>query len=132
MFINDNVVENDRRMLHVNELESKTLPDVSTQALCPAARDAFVIFEDFFLLGNGDCPQLFRKVCLFSPLPLLDPYASSYPQITVMFAAFRVLNLITTPPFPPAPQNALRALRFPACPPWHPCCLPLAQAIILR
>jgi hypothetical protein len=34
---------------------------------------------------------------------------------SVIFTAFRALTLITTPPLPLAPQNALRALRFPAC-----------------
>jgi hypothetical protein len=83
------------------------------------------MFEDLCLLGNGERPQflqleylhktfaleliesgltnyhqLFRKVCLSSPLPIQDLYASSssYPQITVMFTAFRALTLITTPP----------------------------------
>ncbi|KAF8500290.1 hypothetical protein F5888DRAFT_1680844 [Russula emetica] len=118
-----------------------TLPDGTTQALGPAARDAFAIFEDLSLLGNGKRPQflqleylhktfsleliksvlanyheLFHKVCLSSPFPIRDLYVSSCPQITLMFTAFR------------AP------LRFPACPPRHPCSLPqaLAQAILLR
>ena len=157
MFVVDKVVEEDRRMLLANELESITLPDGATQALGPAARDAFAIFEDLCLLGNGERPQflqleylhktfaleliesvltnyheLFRKVHLSSPLPIRDLYASSCSQITIMFTAFRALNLITTPPIPPAPQNALRALRFSACPPRHPCCLPLTQAILLQ
>ncbi|KAF8500790.1 hypothetical protein F5888DRAFT_1676338 [Russula emetica] len=36
-----------------------------------------------------------------------------------MFTAFRTLTLITTPPLPPASRNALRVLRFSACPPRH-------------
>jgi Guanine nucleotide exchange factor in Golgi transport N-terminal len=105
MFVVDKVIEEDRRMLLANELESITLPDGSTEALGPAARDAFAIFEDLCLLGNGERPQflqleylhktfaleliesvltnyheLFRKVCLFSPLPIRDLYASSCPQ----------------------------------------------------
>ncbi|KAF8488251.1 hypothetical protein F5888DRAFT_1717059 [Russula emetica] len=100
-----------------------TLPDGTTQALGPAARDAFAIFEDLSLLGNGKRPQflqleylhktfsleliesvlanyheLFRKVYL---------YVSSCPQITLMFTAFRARTLITTLPLPSAPQNAL-------------------------
>ena len=151
MFVVDKVVEEDRRMLLANELESITLPDGTTQALGPAARDAFAIFEDLCLLGNGERPQflqleylhktfaleliesvltnyheLFRKVCP-SPLLIRDLLFSN-----VMFVAFRALNLITTPPFPPTPQNSLRALRFPACPPRYPCCLPVAQAILLQ
>jgi hypothetical protein len=46
MFIVDNVVEEDRRMLLVNELESITLLGGTTPAFCPTARDAFAIFED--------------------------------------------------------------------------------------
>jgi hypothetical protein len=132
MFVVDKVIEEDRRMLLANELESITLPDGTTQALGPAARDAFAIFEDLCLLGNGERPQflqleylhktfaleliesvltnyheLFRKVCLVTPLPIRDLYANSCPQITLMSTAFRALNLITTPPFPPAPQNTL-------------------------
>ena len=155
MFVVDKVVEEDRRMLLANELESITLPDGTTQALGPAARDAFAIFEDLCLLGNGERPQflqleylhktfaleliesvltnyheLFRKVRL--PSTHLGPVVSSCTQITVTFTAFRALNLIATPPLSPAPQDALRALRFPACPPRHPSCLPLAQAILLQ
>jgi hypothetical protein len=47
------VVEEDRCMLLAHELESTTPPDGTTQALGPAMRDAFAIFEDLCLLGNG-------------------------------------------------------------------------------
>lgn len=56
----DKVVEEDRRMLFVNELESITLPDETTQALRPATCDAFAIFKDFCLLGNDKRPQYLR------------------------------------------------------------------------
>jgi hypothetical protein len=52
MFIVDKVVDEDRRMLLANELESITFPDGTPQALGPAARDAFGIFEDLCLLGT--------------------------------------------------------------------------------
>jgi hypothetical protein len=81
--------------------------------------------------GFTNYHELFRKVCLSSPLPTQDLYASSCPQITVMFTAFRALTLITAPPLLAPPQSALRALRFPARPLRHPCCL-LAQVILLR
>jgi hypothetical protein len=42
----DKVVEEDRRMLLANELESTTLPDRTTQVLGPAAQEALAIFED--------------------------------------------------------------------------------------
>jgi hypothetical protein len=52
MFVVNEVVEEDRRMLLSNELESITLSNRLTQALGPATRDAFAIFEDLCLLGN--------------------------------------------------------------------------------
>jgi len=57
MFVVDKVVEEDHRMLLANELESISLPDRTTQALGPAARDAFAIFKDLCLLCNGERPQ---------------------------------------------------------------------------
>jgi hypothetical protein len=76
-------------MLLSNELGSITLPNRLTQALGPATRDAFAIFEDLCLLGNvrnsynsntstrlllstvlTNYHDLFRKVCLSSPLPI--------------------------------------------------------------
>jgi len=52
-------VEEDCRMLLANEFESIT-PDGKTQAPVPgpAARDAFAIFENLCLLGNGERLQL--------------------------------------------------------------------------
>jgi len=47
-------------MLLANELESITLPDGTTQALGPAVRDAFAIFKDTSLLGNGERPQVLQ------------------------------------------------------------------------
>jgi hypothetical protein len=52
MFVVDKIVEEDRRLLHANELEPITLPDGTTQTLGTAARDAFAIFKDLCLLGN--------------------------------------------------------------------------------
>jgi hypothetical protein len=108
----------------------------TTQALRPTAQGAFAIFEGgerpqfiqhehlhktfaLELIKNvlTNYQQLFCKVCLSSSLLIRDRYASSCLQITLMFTATRALTLITTPPFRLAPQNALRALRFPACPP---------------
>jgi hypothetical protein len=120
MFVVDKVVEEDRCMLLVNELQSITFPDGTTPALGRAARDAFAISEDLCLLGNGERPQLlqleylhktfaredliesvlinyhelFRKVCPLFPLPIPNLYASCCPQITVMFTAFRALTVL--------------------------------------
>jgi hypothetical protein len=71
--------------------------------------------------------ELFLKVCLSSPLPIRDLYASSGPQITLMLTTFWALTLITRL------QNALRrTLRFPTCHPQHPYRLPIAQATLLQ
>jgi hypothetical protein len=53
-FVVDKVVQDDRCMLFANELESITLPDWSTRAIGPGARDAFPIFQDVCLLGSGE------------------------------------------------------------------------------
>ena len=148
MLVVDKVVEEARHMLLPNELQSMSLPDGMTQAPGLTTRDAFAISEDLCLLGNGERPQslqleyphktcaveliesiltnyheLFRKVCLSSPLSIRDLYASTCPQIILMFTEFRALTLITTPTL--SPQITLQALRFPACPLRHPYCLPL-------
>jgi hypothetical protein len=153
-FVVDETVEEDRRILLANEIESITLLDGRTQALCPATPDAFAIFEYLCLLGKGERPQFLQleylpktfalgaiesvltnyhqpihEVC-FSPLPIRDLYASNCPQITFMFTAFRALIPITTPPLLRAPQKTLGPLRFPTCSPRHTYRLPLAQAIL--
>jgi hypothetical protein len=52
MFIVDKIVEEGRRMLLTNELESIALPGRMTQALDPGtARGVFAIFEDLCLLS---------------------------------------------------------------------------------
>jgi hypothetical protein len=56
MFIVDKIVEEDRRMLLANELQSMALQNRTTQALDRAARDAFAVFEDLCLLGNIERP----------------------------------------------------------------------------
>jgi len=139
VFVIDKVVEEDQRMLLANELESITLPDGTTQALGPAARDTFSIFEDLCLFGKGERSQilqleylhktfalkliesalinyhqLFRKVCLSSSLPIRGLYTGSCLQITIKFTTSRALTIITTPPLPLPPQNVPQALRFPA------------------
>ena len=60
MFVVDKIVEEDRRMLLASELELITLPDGTTRSLGPAARDAFAIFEDLCLLGNGERLQFLQ------------------------------------------------------------------------
>ena len=156
MFVINKIVEEDHRMLLANELESITLLNGTTQALAHAVRDAFTIFEDLCLLGNGEHPrflqpeylhktfaleliksvltnyhQLFRKVS-----PPLYPSETCMPVLVLKSLSSsrhsELLLLLQHHLFPPAPQNALRTLRFPAFPPRHLCCLSLAQAILLQ
>jgi hypothetical protein len=100
MFVVDKVIEEDRRMLLNNKLESITLLDITTQAFGPTTRNAIAIFEDLCLLDDGGHPQfqqlkyfhktfafeliesvlmnynqLFRKVCLSFPLSIQNLYA---------------------------------------------------------
>jgi hypothetical protein len=94
-------------------------------------------FEDLCLMGKGEHPRFqqlkylhktfalesienvlltnyhecFRKVCLSSPLPIRDLYASTHPQPLSCSQHSELLLLlyhIATPPLPPAPQNTLR------------------------
>ena len=83
MFVVDKVVEEDRRMLLANELESITLPDGTTQALGPAARDAFAIFEDLCLLGNGERPQFLQLEYLHKTfaLELIESVLTNYHEL---------------------------------------------------
>ena len=80
MFVVDKVVDEDRRLLHTNELEPITLPDGTTQTLGPAARDAFAIFEDLCLLGNGERPQFLQLEYLHKTfaLELIESVLTNY------------------------------------------------------
>ncbi|KAH9169937.1 hypothetical protein EDB89DRAFT_1853941 [Lactarius sanguifluus] len=80
MFVVDKVVEEDRRLLHANELEPITLPDGTTQPLGLAARDAFAIFEDLCLLGNGERPQFLQLEYLHKTfaLELIESVLTNY------------------------------------------------------
>ena len=62
MFVFDNLkaVEEDHRLLLASELESITLPGGTMLSLGPAACDAFAIFEDLCLLGNGERQQFLQ------------------------------------------------------------------------
>ena len=92
MFVVDKVVEEDRRMLLANELESITLPDGTKQALGPAARDAFAVFEDLCLLGNGERPQFLQLEFLHKTfaLELIESVLTNYHEL---FRKVRLLPL---------------------------------------
>lgn len=83
MFVINKIVEEDHRMLLANELESITLPNGTTQALAPAVRDAFAIFEDLCLLGNGEHPQFLQPEYLHKTfaLELIESVLTNYHQL---------------------------------------------------
>ncbi|TFY73222.1 hypothetical protein EWM64_g10790, partial [Hericium alpestre] len=70
MFVVDKVVDEDRRVAEADEQESviertdTPLPDGSTAALGPAARDAFAVFEDLCLLANAERPHFLKLEAL--------------------------------------------------------------------
>ena len=148
MFVVDKVVEEDRRLLHANELEPITLPDGTTQTLGPAARDAFAIFEDLCLLGNGERPQFLQLEYLHKTfaLELIESVLTNYRDlfrkvrgISLVFVhasltctAFRALAPPAAPSLPATPQNTVRALHFPAHTSWHPRRFSPSQTIFFR
>ncbi|KAI0266271.1 hypothetical protein BGY98DRAFT_1181252, partial [Russula aff. rugulosa BPL654] len=111
------------------ELDSISLPDTTILALDPAALDTLVIFEDIHLLGNRERPQSLQLEYphnMFA-LELIESLLYS-PTITNSSASPSSYSYYNTTSST-CSSNALRALRFPPCPPRHPCCLPLAQAL---
>lgn len=94
MFVVDKVVEEDRRLLNTDELESITLPDGTIQTLGPAARDAFAIFEDLCLLGNGERPQFLQLEYLHKTfaLELIESVLTNYHDL---FRKVRDISLIS-------------------------------------
>lgn len=61
MFVVDKVVDEDRRDdLEGHDLSDITLPDGTTKALGPSARDAFAVFEDLCLLANAEKPKFLK------------------------------------------------------------------------
>jgi hypothetical protein len=120
MFVVDKVVEEDRRLLHANELEPITLPDGTIQTLGPATRDAFAIFEDLCLLGNGEQPQFLQLEYLHKTfaLELIESVLTNYHDLfrkvrvippvfahvgLTLHAAFRTLAPPAAPPLPTSP-----------------------------
>ena len=79
-------------MLLANELESITLPDGTTQALGPAARDTFSISEDLCLFGTRERPQILQLEYLHKTfsLELVESVLTNYHQLfcKVCFSSF--------------------------------------------
>jgi hypothetical protein len=121
--------------------------------LGPATRDAFSIFDDLCLFFNGERPQflqlvppqdhssradrertheLFREVCLSPPL-----YPSETCMPTVVLKSLSCSEHSEHPLHANPASSPCSSIRSPsaplsACPLRYPCCLPLAQAILLQ
>lgn len=108
MFVVDKVVEEDRRMLLANELESVTLPGGTTQTLGPAARDAFAIFEDLCLLGNGESPQFLQLEYLHKTfaLELIESVLTNYHELFCKVRASSIQVVCATVVLTPRPLSA--------------------------
>jgi Guanine nucleotide exchange factor in Golgi transport N-terminal len=120
-------VEADLRLLLYSELESITLrTERHDSSAPPTVRDAFAIFEELRLLGNGERPQFlqleyfhktlsreliesvpmnhhefFRKVSVFS-----SSFHTSSPYITVTFTAPENSYSYYNATFPATSENA--------------------------
>ena len=119
MFVVDKVVEEDRRMLLASELEPITLPNGITQSLGPAARDAFAIFEDLCLLGNGERPQFLQLEYLHKTfaLELIESVLTNYHELfhKVRGAFSHLRPVLKRSSYPQHPELLL-LLRHHLCP----------------
>lgn len=119
------------KMVHEDRLESKDsvemsearLPDGSTRALGPCAKDAFSVFEDLCLLANSEKPHSLKLDYLHKTFALeliesvLTNYhelfrtasCSSYPSRTFLmfFAALGASYVVATSPLSANPEISL-------------------------
>lgn len=79
MFVVDKVVEEDQREV-LSDVKDTYLPDGTTQALSPSARDAFAVFEDLCLLANSEQPHFLKLEFLHKTfaLELIESVLTNY------------------------------------------------------
>lgn len=79
MFVVDKVVEEDKREV-LGDVEVTYLPDGTTKALGPSARDAFAVFEDLCLLANSEKPHFLKLEFLHKTfaLELIESVLTNY------------------------------------------------------
>jgi hypothetical protein len=79
MFVVDKVVEEDKREPQ-GDTEYTYLPDGTTKALSPSARDAFAVFEDLCLLANSEKPHFLKLELLHKTfaLELIESVLTNY------------------------------------------------------
>lgn len=81
MFVMDKVVDEDRRDdLADRDLSEISLPNGTTKALSPSARDAFAVFEDLCLLANAEKPMFLKLESLRKTfaLELIESVLTNY------------------------------------------------------
>ncbi|KAG2136619.1 uncharacterized protein EDB93DRAFT_1242351 [Suillus bovinus] len=84
MFIFEKMVNEDRQEASdTPELSEATLPDGSTKALGPCAKDAFSVFEDLCLLANSERPNFLKLDYLHKTfaLELIESVLTNYHEL---------------------------------------------------
>ncbi|KAG1868360.1 hypothetical protein DFJ58DRAFT_698074 [Suillus subalutaceus] len=84
MFIFEKMVNEDRQESNgASELSEATLPDGSTKALGPCAKDAFSVFEDLCLLANSEKPNFLKLDYLHKTfaLELIESVLTNYHEL---------------------------------------------------
>jgi hypothetical protein len=84
MFIFEKMVNEDRQESNgTPELSDATLPDGSTKALGPCAKDAFSVFEDLCLLANSEKPNFLKLEYLHKTfaLELIESVLTNYHEL---------------------------------------------------
>ncbi|KAG2037155.1 hypothetical protein BDR03DRAFT_1092081 [Suillus americanus] len=84
MFIFEKMVNEDRQESNgTPELSEATLPDGSTKALGPCAKDAFSVFEDLCLLANSEKPNFLKLDYLHKTfaLELIESVLTNYHEL---------------------------------------------------
>ncbi|KIK34917.1 hypothetical protein CY34DRAFT_812567 [Suillus luteus UH-Slu-Lm8-n1] len=84
MFIFEKMVNEDRQESNdTSELSEATLPDGSTKALGPCAKDAFAVFEDLCLLANSEKPNFLKLDYLHKTfaLELIESVLTNYHEL---------------------------------------------------
>ena len=84
MFVVDKVVDEDRRDdLQPEDLTETTLPNGTSKALGPSARDAFAVFEDLCLLANAEPPRFLKLDSLRKTfaLELIESVLTNYHEL---------------------------------------------------
>ena len=79
MFVVDKVVEEDKREA-LSDVQERRLPNGTTKALGPSARDAFAVFEDLCLLANSERPYFLKLEFLHKTfaLELIESVLTNY------------------------------------------------------